>query len=158
MSRAFDSLGIVAVFVLFFIIIGKAIAAGAAAVAQFIFDYRLIFAIVAAIIAAAICIFIFMELRKDNSMPKFSPIATCITTFFAIGQNFSFLIYGLYVTLTTYPDEALLLLIAFGGFIVIYVIDTFITVVAVVFSLDKSYGAIFPLLITIAGAILIVNW
>lgn len=99
-----------------------------------------------------VCSLVEDDPRKKISMPK--RIGFCIASFFAIGQNLMFMAHGLYQSLTVFSTTGMTLL-AIGSFLIIYAINTVITINGIRMFKDKPWGMIAPLMIACAGANLI---
>lgn len=115
---------------------------------------------IAAVIIAAFVAYGCIRLYKRYTDEKLGvPVRTgfCIATFFAVAQNLVFMAYGLYRSLTMF-DTAGLTITAIGGFLIVYAIDTVITVNGIRMFIDKPWGMIAPMLIACAGANLINLW
>lgn len=156
MSRAFAGLGFTAAVVFIVIIVANAIKGGARGVAQFIENYYWLLGIILFIIISMICVLIFGSI--ESKISDTIKIVNCIFAGLAMAQNAGFLVYGLYKTLTVYQNDAFLTLIAFGGFVIVYVIDCFITFFGTVISVGKPWGSVVSLIIAIAGLYLIFAW
>lgn len=123
---------------------------------SFITLYSRCAAVIVASIVAAACIRMFRLYTDDHiSLPL--RIGFCISSFFAIGQNLVFMAYGLYRSLTTY-SAAGMTMTAIGGFLIVYAVNTVITVYGIRLFIDKPWGMIAPLVIACAGANLISMW
>lgn len=113
-------------------------------------------AVIIAVFVAAACVRLYkLYPNEEISIPL--RIGFCIATFFAIGQNLVFMGYGLYRALTTFGTAGMTLT-AIGGFLVVYVINTVITINGIRMFIDKPWGMIAPLMIACAGANLITMW
>lgn len=156
MSRAFEGLGLVAAFVLAVIVLVNIIKGGAEGLAKFIESYYVVIGIILFIIDAAIGVFIYTTMKSEGS--KSNPVAHSITAVFAIAQNAAFLVYGLYRALTAHPDDAFLIVLAIGGFIFVYIVDAGITFASIGATMELSFGWIFPIMVFVAGGILIKQW
>ncbi|MGN0508406.1 MAG: hypothetical protein ACI4GX_04155 [Ruminococcus sp.] len=156
MSWAFAGLGAVAALVLIIIIVSNIIIGGAQGLALFIANYSWILAIILFVIFLVISVGIYDSLKKSFSVT--SKVMYSIASFLVLSQNAVFLFYGLYRALTAYPDDAFLLILGVGGYIFVYFIDMFLTVVSICAPMEKEWGAIVPFLTSIGGLILIVNW
>lgn len=156
MSRAFAGLGFAAGVVFILIIIAGAIKGGARGVVNFIENYYVILGIILFLIIAAICAVIFGAI--ESSISKANKIVNCIGAGLAMSQNAVFLVYGLHHALTIYLNDAFLIFLALGGFIVVYIINCFITFFGVVLSVGKSWGSIIQIIIVLAGIWLISAW
>lgn len=123
---------------------------------SFVTLYSRCAAVIIAAIVAVTCIRLFKRYTDDTlSLPL--RIGFCIASFFAMGQNVVFLAYGLYRTLTTFSTAGMTLT-AIGGFLIVYAVDTVITVNGIRMFIDKPWGMIAPLMIACAGANLITLW
>lgn len=111
----------------------------------------------AVVIVAAIVAFMCVRLLKmipDEKISMPLRIGFCIASFFAIGQNLMFMAHGLYQSLTVFSTTGMTLA-AIGSFLIIYAINTVITINGIRMFNDKPWGMIAPLMIACAGANLI---
>lgn len=155
MSRAFESLGVVAAIVFILIVVSRAIKSGARGVAEFIESYYIIIGILLLIIITVIC-YMISGMIEDLSLGN--RIINCIACGLVLAQNAGFLIYGLYRSLTVYPNDAFLTALAIGGFIVVYAIDIFFTIGSIVIGANKSWGSAILFVIAVAGLLLTLEW
>lgn len=155
MSRAFEGLGFVAAIVFVLIVIGRLITGGAQGLAEFIEKYYVIIGIVLLLVIAAICCFV---LNTIDGLPVGNKVINSIASGFALAQNAGFLVYGLYRALTAYANDAFLIILGIGGFILVYIIDTTITAAGISLSKDKPWSPVVTLLIAILGLSLILEW
>ena len=124
MSRAFEGLGFVAAIVFVLIVIGGLITGGARGLAGFIERYYIIIGVVLFLLIAAIC---FLVYKTIDGLSVCNKVINSIASGFALAQNAGFLVYGLYRALTAYANDAFLIILGIGGFILVYIIDTTIT-------------------------------
>lgn len=158
MSRAFEGLTIPACIVFFLLLIGGCIRTGVKSLTGFLEDNYIILIIIFAAISLIISAIVFYLKHKLDNKEILSNILYSLSTCLVIAQNFAFLLYGLYVALTTYPDSPGLLILGVVGFILFYVVDAFFTIGAILISFDHSYSFWIPTLVFIGGAVLIYLW
>ena len=155
MSRAFAGLGFVAAFVFVLIVISGLITGGARGLAEFIEKYYIIIGIVLLLVIAAICYFVY---KMIDELSVGNKVINSIASGFALAQNAGFLVYGLYRALTVYANDALLIILGVGGFILVYIIDTTITAAGISLSKDKPWSPVVTLSIAVLGLLLIREW
>ena len=156
MSRAFEGLGFIAAIVFVLIVIAGAIRGGAKGLADFIEKYYIILGIVLLVVIASICFCIFKLISEKLSFAN--RIINCLASGLALAQNAGFLVYGLYRALTVYSNDAFLIVLALGGFVLVYIIDTVITVAGISLSKDKPWSPLVTVAIAGLGLLLIVEW
>lgn len=155
MSRAFEGLGIVAAIVFVLIVIGGAIKGGAKGVADFIEKHYIIIGIILLLSIAVIC---YLIARTIENLSLGLVIVNSVGCGLALSQNAVFLVYGLYRSLTAYPNDALLTILAIGGFVLIYIIDTVITVAGISLSKNKPWSSLVTIVIAVMGLFLSLKW
>lgn len=155
MSRAFEGLGIVAAIVFVLLVIAGAIKGGAKGVADFIEKHYIIIGIVLLLAIAVIC---YLIARTIENLSLGLVIVNSVGCGLVLAQNAVFLVYGLYRSLTVYPNDAFLTILAVGGFVLIYIIDTVITVAGISLSKDKPWSSFVTIVIAVMGLFLSLKW
>lgn len=157
MSRAFSGLGFVAAVVLVLIILGHAVTGGASCVAGFFERYYIAIGIVLLLAAASGAIVIYRSSDAETLSAGLRTVNSIVCGL-ALVQNLAFLAYGLYRAVKVYQNDAFLTLLSVGGFVLVYLINLFLTVGAIVLSCSKKWGICVACAQIIAGIVLIINW
>lgn len=131
---------------------------GATGLTEFLENNYVILIIVFAVISLIISAIVFYLKHSLNDKELVSNILFSFSTFLVTSQNFAFLLYGLYIALTSYPDSPGLLILGMIGFILFYIVNSFFTIGAILISFDQSYSFWIPTLVFIAGVFLIYYW
>lgn len=100
----------------------------------------------------------FLSNKNLNGTNRVSLVLLSCTSFLAISQNLLFLVYGLCDTLLSFVDYPIISLLSIGFFVIFYEVNLALTFGGIIYASDKKWGAIIPLVVAIAGIILIINW